>query len=134
MKQTPTMLWAAAICLAGLAAGCDKKISFTYINTTSNALTARLVEHGIEKVPFPLPADSEVTQRRKYDKDFLPITYVLRAGEMQSDSFTIDEDSPGKLWFIIQPNKIIGPLKKGDRLDSGREIKTEHRRGHAVVE
>jgi len=135
MKQTRTMLWAAAICLAGLAAGCgDKKITFIYANATSNTVTVALVEHEVEKAPIRVPADSQVSDRRTYDKDFLPITYILRAGEMKSDSFTIDEDTADKLWFIIQPNKIIGPVKKGDRVDSGWQIEADDKSGHTIVE
>ena len=135
MRHTRTILWAAAICLTGLAAGCgDKKITFIYANATSNTVTVALVEHDVEKVPIRVPADSQVSDRRTYDKDFLPITYVLRAGKMQSDSFTIDEDTADKLWFIIQPNKIIGPVKKGDRVDSGWQIEVDDKSGHTIVE
>lgn len=135
MRQTRTMLWAAAICLTGLAAGCgDKKITFIYANVTSDTVTVTLVEHEVEKVPIRVPADGQVSDRRTYDRDFLPITYILRVGKMESDSFTIDEDTADKLWFIIQPNKIIGPVKKGDRVDSGWQIELDDKSGHTIVE
>lgn len=135
MRRMRTMLWVVAICSAPALIGCgDKKITFIYANATSDTVDVSLVERGFAKVPLSVPADSEIEDEREIDRDFLPVTYKVSAAGMESDSFTVNKDTPDKLWFIIQPNKIIGPLKEGDRLESTWDIKVKSKTGHTIVE
>ncbi len=107
---------------AVMVTGCGtKKVDLTVTNQTSDALRVALVEQGVSGVPFMVPAGGRVRQRIEEQKEFLPVTYVLKAGELEQP-FTIDEDTPSKLALHILPTQIIGPLKPGDTAD----VKYEH--------
>ncbi|HUU59877.1 MAG TPA: hypothetical protein VMZ50_10055 [Phycisphaerae bacterium] len=134
MKTTRTVWMIGMLLTAGLLMGCEKKVTLTYTNVTSNDVDVALVEHGVSGVPVTVPSGGgKVRQELKIDNDFLPVSYLLKAGAREK-AFTIDKDTKDKLWFHILPTKIIGPLGEHDTAEAKWEhdIETKVESGEVV--
>jgi hypothetical protein len=133
MKSMRAVLW-AAMGLSLVLVGCGKKVTVTYFNATSDPVEVVLERHGVEMVPIAVPAEGQVVETREFDRDFLPESFVVRAGDRKAN-WTVDEDSEDEVWFIIEPSRITGPLNEGDYYEGGWEHKLERMpERHMVVE
>ncbi|MFP4106618.1 MAG: hypothetical protein ACLFVU_11085 [Phycisphaerae bacterium] len=93
--------------------GCDKKYNLTFVNHTDQSMEVKVTPPmGSTQTIGQIGADgSQLNYSIKVNTDDMPATTSVKAG-MMSRSFTITEDTPGKLWFHIDDKGIQGPLDK----------------------
>jgi hypothetical protein len=95
-----------------LAAGCDKKVKLTFINTSSQSLDLEVVPPGKGPVDLgTLIADGGMRRYEvKVDEDDLPAICSWRAGH-HAGQVRISEDSPKTILVEIRTG---GPADKRD--------------------
>ena len=98
--------------LLPLAAGCDKKVKLTFINTSSQSLDLKVVPPGKASVDLgTLIADGGMRKYEvKVDKDDLPAVCFWRAGH-HLGQVRISQDSPKAILVEIRTG---GPADKRD--------------------
>ena len=89
------------------AAGCDKAVKVTFYNQTSQSRDVLIVGPGSGTgfIGTVQPMGT-VKTKIKIDKDVLPKNYTWEAGDRQG-SFSIDDDSPGKLSIDIESGVAV---------------------------
>ena len=115
---------AAAVCLgAACLAGCDKKVSLTFVNLTSESLDVRLNSpaFGPERVGV-VPAAGKLTHKLKFQQDDLPATCAWSAGQYH-DQFTVNKKTPDQLWIDIRP--MGGPRVRDKHTTVNEKTKVE---------
>jgi len=100
-----------------LAAGCDKKVKLTFINTSSQSLDLKVVPPGKSSVDLgTLIANGGMRKYQvKVDEDDLPAVCFWRAGH-HLGQVRISKDSP---------KAILVEIRTGGPSDKRDEIKTE---------
>ena len=128
---------AAIVCLAAIA-GCDKKVTLTFVNTTdqSRPLELSAPTAGSEHLGVLPPSGGKVKHTLKINKDDLPATVNWQAGDA-GGNFTVDKKTPKEqLIYIREGGKSTAPLPKKSELNETRkkEIKDMPVEQHEVVE
>lgn len=100
-----------------LAAGCDKKVKLTFINTSSQSLDLKLIPPGKTSVDLGTLIANGGTRKYqvKVDEDDLPADCFWRAGH-HAGKVRISKDSP---------KTILVEIRTGGPADKRDVIKTE---------
>ena len=106
------------LAVAVLAAGCDKKVKLTFVNTTPQSLNVELnvPTEGPIPVGTVYPTGGKLVYNLKINKDDLPVDCQWRAGD-QSGNFPIDNKTRSPLYIYIGTGDSIGPVDKNAEIN-----------------
>lgn len=113
MKITGKLVVMSAMLCAAMAVGCTKKVTLTVYNHSPNALNVQLTVPDGTRALGAVSSGGRLTHTVTIKTDDLPSACNLSAGAGSSQSFTVDQDTQGKLWFhITGQGKMTGPYDK----------------------
>lgn len=109
-----------------LLAGCDKKVSISFYNTTNRSLDVRIdgPGKGVGELGTVAPNGGLAATRIEVKKDILPAHYKWKAGE-HGGRITIEKGTAKKLWVRIpggltaEPGQLKKKHKKHHRSNMG---------------
>jgi len=118
-----TALSAALLLVAIAAAGCDKEVKLTFLNTTAQSRDVELTApgHGTMLLGPVAPTGGKLTYELKIDRDYLPAICSWEAGD-RSGRFTITKQSKEKQRIIIDPTGNIGPIDKNVEVQKDEQL------------
>lgn len=107
----------ASLVIVGFLAGCDKKVELTFTNTTSRSLDVNLSipEEGTTFLGT-VGSGGKLKHKLKIEDDDLPANCMWQAGPY-GGNFTVNKETPKKLWIDIKPTGVAGPRDEKTTVD-----------------
>ena len=116
------------LCLSVLAlVGCDKTVMLTWTNVTAQARDVELASPAAPRgVVGTVPGDGgKLRHKLTLDEEDLPATVVWSAGD-QSGQFTINKNTPDKLWIDIKPGGPGAPRDEKTKVKAERNVEIKN--------
>ena len=113
-KAGPLAMLLAA-CLLALG-GCQKTVNLTITNHTEKAVKVEIdgPHEGDEDIGVVAPGGGRLRYDLKIPEGKLPATFEFDAGKHET-KFTVNRETPDKLWVDITPEGIVGPRERPRR-------------------
>lgn len=115
MKTFGRLVGICVLACVVVMVGCSKKVDVTIYNHTSSSLNVRLTVPDGTMTVGSVGADSRLTHTLAIKDELLPAQCNYSAGPGSSQSFVVDKNTAGKLWFHInRRGQVTGPYGEDD--------------------